>query len=175
MTLVVNLYGGPGTGKSTTAALVFGRLKQLGINAELVTEFAKDLAWEDRSVIKCRPFVFGEQLWRIERLLGHVDVVVTDSPLLMDLVYSGHLGMHWVEVVAAEHRKLDTLDIFLPRDTSLHPYNPKGRWQSLEESQVLDNKILSLIEAHNVIYNTVAVGDADHVIRLIQTRLRGDE
>lgn len=41
-TLVVNLFGGPGSGKSTGAAYVFARLKMLGYNAELVTEFAKD-------------------------------------------------------------------------------------------------------------------------------------
>lgn len=175
MTLVVNLHGGPGTGKSTTAAMVFAKLKQEGHNAELVTEFAKDLAWEDRSVIRCRPFVFGEQLWRIERLLGHVDVVVTDSPLIMDLAYSSHYGPHWVEVVVAEHRKLDTLDIFLVRDTELHPYNPKGRWQSLGEAEELDRAIQNILEQHNVLYRSAGVGDADYIIRLIQTRLRGTE
>lgn len=171
MTLVVNLHGGPGTGKSTTAALVFAKLKQQGVNAELVTEFAKDLAWEDRSVIRCRPFVFGEQLWRIERLLGHVDVVVTDSPLLMDLVYSDHYGPHWVEVVVAEHRKLDTLDIFINRDTEAHPYNPKGRWQSLADALELDFDIRDLLIARAPDYHTIQVGDADTVIRLIQARL----
>ncbi len=45
-TLVVNLLGGPGSGKSTTAADVFARLKWQDINCELVTEFAKDLVWE---------------------------------------------------------------------------------------------------------------------------------
>ena len=34
-TLVVNLFGGPGSGKSTGAAYVFARLKMLGYNAEL--------------------------------------------------------------------------------------------------------------------------------------------
>jgi adenylylsulfate kinase-like enzyme len=40
---VINLFGGPGTGKSTLAAALFTDLKMKGINAELVTEFAKDL------------------------------------------------------------------------------------------------------------------------------------
>lgn len=43
MTIYVNLYGGPGSGKSTTAAGVVSQLKLLSINAELVTEYAKDL------------------------------------------------------------------------------------------------------------------------------------
>ena len=36
MTLIVNLFGVPGAGKSTGAAQVFANLKKKGINAELV-------------------------------------------------------------------------------------------------------------------------------------------
>ena len=39
---VINLYGGPGTGKSTTAAALFALIKREGYNVELVTEFAID-------------------------------------------------------------------------------------------------------------------------------------
>lgn len=41
-TIVVNLFGAPGAGKSTGAAHIFAELKMCGINTELVTEFAKD-------------------------------------------------------------------------------------------------------------------------------------
>lgn len=44
--LVINLFGVPGAGKSTGAAYIFARLKMLGINTELVTEFAKDKVWD---------------------------------------------------------------------------------------------------------------------------------
>lgn len=40
--LVVNVFGVPGAGKSTGAAYIFSKLKMNGINAELITEFAKD-------------------------------------------------------------------------------------------------------------------------------------
>lgn len=40
---VINLYGGPGTGKSTTAAMLFAKMKLAGFNCEYVPEFAKDL------------------------------------------------------------------------------------------------------------------------------------
>ena len=39
--IVVNLFGGPGCGKSTTAAWLFNQLKERGINCEYVTEFPK--------------------------------------------------------------------------------------------------------------------------------------
>ena len=41
-TLIMNLYGGPGSGKSTGAAYIFSMLKMVGVDAEYVTEFAKD-------------------------------------------------------------------------------------------------------------------------------------
>lgn len=44
--IVVNLFGAPGAGKSTGAAYIFSLLKMAGVNAELVTEFAKDKTWE---------------------------------------------------------------------------------------------------------------------------------
>ena len=33
-TLIVNLYGGPGSGKSTGAAYIFSMLKMVGVDAE---------------------------------------------------------------------------------------------------------------------------------------------
>ena len=53
--IVVNLFGSPGAGKSTGAADVFSRLKKLGINAELVAEFAKDKTWEHNNNIHIIP------------------------------------------------------------------------------------------------------------------------
>ena len=44
--IVCNFFSGPGAGKSTLAAAVFAKLKMLGVNCELVTEFAKDKTWE---------------------------------------------------------------------------------------------------------------------------------
>ena len=40
-TLVINLIGGPGCGKSTIAAELFSRLKKMGVTCELVTEYIK--------------------------------------------------------------------------------------------------------------------------------------
>ena len=47
-TLVVNLFGGPGAGKSTLMAYLFYKLKILGVEVEMSPEFAKDLVWEER-------------------------------------------------------------------------------------------------------------------------------
>ena len=50
-TLIVNFFGPPGSGKSTAAAYVFSKLKMAGVNAEIVTEYAKDKVWEENNEV----------------------------------------------------------------------------------------------------------------------------
>ena len=45
---VVNLFAGPGSGKSTTASGLFHLLKLDNKKTELVTEYAKDAIYEQR-------------------------------------------------------------------------------------------------------------------------------
>ena len=52
----------PQGGKSTGAAYIFSKLKLAGVNAELVTEFAKDKVWEDtKAVFENQAYIFGKQ------------------------------------------------------------------------------------------------------------------
>ena len=88
-TLIVNFYGGPGSGKSTMAARIFAELKDLGINCEIATEYAKDVTWQKGyHVLGNQLYIFAKQQHRIWRLDGQVDVIVTDAPILNSLVYA---------------------------------------------------------------------------------------
>lgn len=177
MTLVVNLYGGPGTGKSTTAALVFGRLKEVGVNAELVHEFAKDLTWEERhGALAYQPYIIGEQMWRIHKLLGKVDVIVTDSPVLLSShVYAADCPEYFAPALRllTEDAMVswDTLDVFLKRDVEGHPYNPAGRNQTLDEASALDERIKGVLVGLRMPFHQVPVlGAVDAILELIQLR-----
>ena len=88
-TLIVNIFGGPGAGKSTTMAGVFSQLKRLDIDCEQVTEFAKDLVWEDRQeTFKDELYIFAKQAHRLFRVNGKVDVIITDRPLILTNLYA---------------------------------------------------------------------------------------
>ena len=84
--ICINLTAQPGAGKSTLAAATFAKLKMLGINCELVTEFAKDKVWENNKMaLSNQIYIFAKQYYRMDRCAGKVDVIITDSPLTLTL------------------------------------------------------------------------------------------
>ena len=93
-TLVVNFLAGPGAGKSTIAGSVFAELKWLGVDCELVTEYAKDKVWEESyKTLANQLYVLGKQSHRNFRLDDKVEVMITDSSVLMSLLYSTEEGI----------------------------------------------------------------------------------
>ena len=149
-TIVVGIAGAPGAGKSTGAAYVFSKLKMLGIDCELVTEFAKDKVWEENPApFKNQAYMFGQQYYRISRCLGKVDVIVTDSPLPLGILYNTDpvLDYHFDQTVINVWKSLETMNYFLHRAKE---YNPNGRNQTEEESNALSNQILYLYDQYGI-------------------------
>lgn len=158
--IVVNLTGAPGAGKSTGAAKIFSELKMLGINCELVGEFAKDKTWEHNiTALNCQEYVFGKQSYRLARCRDEVDVIVTDSPLPLTIIYTKDekIKEPLTQLVMAIYDSYDNINFFINRTK---PYNPKGRNQTAEESDALSLKIKELYYDLNIPY-TVITGDEE--------------
>ena len=146
-TLIVNLYGGPGTGKSSGAAYIFSKLKMAGIDAEYVTEFAKDKVWENNTeAFKCQFYISGKQAFRISRCYGKVDVIITDSPIVLGKIYADLIGRPQLGLACLEEADQypagSTLEIFLNR---VKPYNTNGRNQTEEEAKKIDETVKKLL------------------------------
>ena len=76
-TKVINLYGGPSSGKSTQASGLFYKMKQQGYNVELVNEFAKECVWEDNvPMLKDQLWVLAHQHRKLVRLRDKVDYII---------------------------------------------------------------------------------------------------
>jgi hypothetical protein len=155
--LVVNLFAGPGAGKSTIASGVFTLLKLHNVNCELVTEFAKDLVWEERKLtIKNQYYVFGKQQHRIYRLKDKVDVAVTDSPLLLNLVYGRLTDVKYPDsfffTVKNVHNGFDNMNFFIKRAVD---YNDIGRIHEEEECNTLDQKVRIMLRNNGIRYDTL--------------------
>lgn len=145
-TIIVNLFGGPGVSKSTTAAGIFSLLKLHGVDSELVTEFAKDLVWEERmKTIKNQTYIFGKQNHKLYRVNGVVDVVVTDSPLLLGLIYDKEENEELRALIIKTFNSYNNMNFLLRR---VKPFNPNGRLQTEEKAMELDSKIRTMIGAN---------------------------
>lgn len=153
--IVINLTGAPGAGKSTGAAYIFSALKQLGINCELVGEFAKDKTWEhNMTALTCQEYVFGKQSYRLARCRDDVDVIITDSPLPLSIIYNTNPAIEesFPRMVMDIFNTYTNLNFFLTR---VKPYNPKGRNQTEEESDELSKKIEELYTNLEIPYSVV--------------------
>jgi hypothetical protein len=168
-TLFINFFAGPGAGKSTTAAGVFFMLKAANINAEYVPEYAKDLVWADRqNDLICQPYVTSKQLYRQYRINGKVDVAVVDSPILLGAVYGGFGATPaWRKSVFEQFDLFNNLNIVLSRDTEEHPYNPKGRNQTVDEAIQKDNEVLDLLNKNKIPYIKMAPMPLEVLIEVI--------
>lgn len=123
-TIIVNLFAGPGAGKSTGAAYVFAKLKLAGIDCEYVSEFAKDKVWENNSeVFKNQFYITGKQSFKISRCFGKVDVIITDSPIALGAVYADTEGLKLASLQEFNKYEKNNLNVFIERKKK---YNPNG-------------------------------------------------
>lgn len=151
-TIVVNLFGAPGAGKSTGAAYIFARLKMNGVDAELVTEFAKDKVWEENPApFKNQAYMFGKQSYKIGRCAGKVDVIVTDSPLPLSIYYNNEerLTENFDNTVMDVFRSYLNMNYLLTR---VKPYNPNGRHQTESESDKVAEGLKTLLHEQSIPY-----------------------
>lgn len=88
MTTIIHFYGAPCSGKTVAASRLFHDLKIQHINVELVTEYAKQWAWESRKITKFdQIYIVANQIHRETVLLDKVDMIVTDSPFPLGSFY----------------------------------------------------------------------------------------
>ena len=154
-TLVVNLFGVPGAGKSTGAAYIFSQIKMRGVNAELITEFAKDKVWEEnKEVFKNQAYIFGKQSFKLSRCDGKVDVIITDSPLPLSIFYNKDPRL-------TENFNRTVMDVFNSYENKNYlvlrtkPYNTLGRHQTKEESDALGEPIKNLLKDRDIKFDYI--------------------
>lgn len=163
MTTYINIFGGPGAGKSTTATGIFYNLKRLGQSVEIVTEVAKDFVWENRmDTLMIQPYVTVKQYRNLVRVKDKVDLVVTDAPILLGILYANKyaqtLPKSYHQFVKDCHHEIlaPSINIMLERSFG---YDPAGRYQSEEEAHKLDKELEGIIQDAGVVYTKIVPQD----------------
>lgn len=155
---VINLWAGPGAGKSTTAAGLFHQMKLKGLSVELVTEYAKDMVWEGRkNILEDQLYITAKQNRRLHRLQGKVTWAVTDSPLLLGMHYCANdvIRDSYVALLKDIWNQYDNHNFFIQRAKK---YVKTGRNQTEDEAKNVDYELLKLF-LENDIKTKVIKGD----------------
>lgn len=159
--MIINLIGGPGSGKSTSRAGLFHKMKVDGFKVEEVVEYAKELTYgKDFVKLSDQLLLLGKQHHRLFKLRDEVDYIVSDSPFIMGLSYlkdDGYLPLkEFEELTVKLFNSYDNLNIFLERDKN-QEFQSYGRNQNFDEAINKDKEIRELLINHNIPFVSVTV------------------
>ena len=169
-TLVISLFAGPGAGKTTCAWEIASKLKKLGYVTEYVGEYAKELIWDGRAdllvgTLENQRAVYNEQKRRIDRLIGKVDFVVTDSPPILSKTYLEEHDAQFEQEIVSDFSKYNNFCIFVERGSY---YEKEGRRHTEEQSKELDLSIKALLKENGIYFGTYRHDTIDVSIQNMQ-------
>jgi nicotinamide riboside kinase len=170
----INVWGGAGTGKSTLAARIFSHLKMKNLNIEHVQEYIKLDAYEGRFPKSFDQLhVFASQVNREDRLLHHVQCLVTDSPILMNVAYAKHgqfPGSTELEILANKFEETyPSLNFLIHRKWS---FQTEGRFCDEKWAKEIDAVILKVMTDNLQLTHTFYEDmEFDTMMEIIERRL----
>ena len=149
MTVLINLIGQPSCGKSTAAAKLFARMKDMGLNCEYTQEYVKGWVWDGRKISPYDQFtIFGREAYNQSHLFNKVDFIISDSPVMLTAFY--HLYYNKDNALreickdfyemAERIDHVHTFNFYLPR---MKQYKQEGRYQTEEEA----NEVARMLKA----------------------------
>lgn len=171
-TTVINLFGGPGIGKSTLAAALFAEMKEKNINCEMVREYVKSWAWSGREIKSTdQIYVLAKQCQAESILYGKVDYVITDCPVFLPGVYQRlYYGGTYIGDGARGFtddgcdRGVSYRNYILSRGTH---FETQGRYHSKEESIKIDQAIPELLTYYKEPYRILLLADTKTLVNKI--------
>lgn len=166
-TILINALAGPCGGKTTSCWEIAAALKRRGIIVEYVSEYTKELVYDKNWVLldgslEHQQEILKEQKKRQDRLYGQVQVIVTDAPLLFNIIYLEDRPKWYVEKVLDIYNSYNSLNIFIKRDKN--KFTHIGRNHNLEESIEKDKEILDFLERNDIPYIVYDVNDLENFV-----------
>lgn len=153
---VINLFGGPNSGKSVLACDLFTFMKKNNYNVELITEYAKDLTWEKRQnvLLEDQLYIFAKQHRKLLRIIDNVEYAICDSPLLLSgIYYNSEHNIYsketFIKLLLDTFDYYPNLNFYLTRNLDFK-YFTEGRNQVLDEAIVIDDMIIDFLNKYNI-------------------------
>lgn len=171
-TYIINFISGPGSGKSTICALVFAKLKLKGFVCEYIQEYPKTLVWtKDFDTLNNQYFVSMKQFNILKQMVGTVQYVCTDGPLVHGLYYNLYNKDNTSNIQKTEkmildnYNQFDNINIFLERGN--FKYEPQGRLQTEDEARDIDVILKHMLKQNKIPY-TAFISDPENVDKIIE-------
>lgn len=157
MTILINLFGSSSAGKSSLMADLFNSLKSAGQTVEMCPEIIKQWAWDGIYPNKYdQYYLMGQEIKQQSRLLGKVDYVISDSPVLQNAFYNYYINgsdnlytptVDYLEMLIEDGHGI--LNCMLYRNK---PYEQKGRYQTEEESDKIAQELTNYLDLRDVLF-----------------------
>lgn len=153
--IVVNLIGGPGCGKSILSAKLFVKLKKKYVSCDISFEYIKrKLREKALKVIESQIYIFGKQQFQLFTMKDEVEVIVTDSPIILSTIYDKTECPHLRALILKEFRSYTNLTYFIDRDEDVE-YEQEGRYQDLEGAKKVDKMVKKFMDDHEIPYTVI--------------------
>lgn len=177
----INLYGGPGSGKSTVSTGLFSALKKRHFSIELVSEYVKSWAIQKREVIGFdQVYLMGKQLNYEYRFLSNgIEHIITDSPVLLSACYTrsyfDELGISdaMEEIILSYEREHPAINIFLNRQDK--PYDTRARYQTKAEAILIDGIIRDTLDRLHLPFTEFNFSEEDAILQFIMIKLQQND
>lgn len=165
--LIVNLFGAPNAGKTVAASSIFAKLKKRHRDVVLVNEYAKEMVLEhNQMALRNQLHIWSNQQYRLFCAHEHAPMVVTDSPLLLGLIYQTEASPALQQVILEYHKKFNNFNIFIELDQD-RPYSMVGRVHNIHQSLNISEQILGILHDNNIPYLNYRDYDEDDIVDLI--------
>jgi len=148
---VINFFGAPGVGKTTTAMWLTSSLKKMNIDAEISLEFVKEyiLSGND-NLLAYQNYIFAQQdrQLRILQTSQEVEFAVTDAPLLHSAFYEPEkYPIYFKDLVFEIFNSYDNINFFIKRN---HPYSHQARIHDEKKSDYITKKLPAFLRNYNI-------------------------
>lgn len=156
---VINFFGGPGSGKSTTAAYVFSQLKIQGYSCQYINQYAKDCVYQKRFQLLKHDqlYILAKQNHKLKMLEigGQIDFAIVDSPLLLSNIYGEYnqsIPKSFYQLALDYFHCYNNLNFFIQRNQKFESNN---RIHNYEQSLKIDNQIKQYLVSNNIFFEDI--------------------
>ena len=158
---IINLFGGPGSGKSTTAAFIFSQLKINNISCQYINEYAKDCVYEGRNTLMQNDqlYILAKQNHKLKmlELSKQAQYAIVDSPLLLSSIYGGiynSITKNFNDYVIELFNSYDNINFFIERNETYFETN--GRIQkNIQQAKDIDNLIKNFLIKNGIKFSII--------------------